>query len=118
MLADPQSVTLAAVAKSVRRTNQDAFKSEYLFRDSAEQLKLVIGHSYEGKGTDGLRFERHLVRLDWNEFALGVPTPLVSAYTVFRMKEGTDPTDLVNAGKALRDYLTNTVIGDVVAWQS
>jgi hypothetical protein len=56
MLADPQSVTVNAVAKSMPRISSTGLKSEYLKDD--ETFRLTVSHQKSGKRI------RSMVRLD------------------------------------------------------
>lgn len=56
MLADPQTVTVNAVAQTLNRVKSDGFKSEYATAD--EVYKFVVSHQESGKRT------RRMVRID------------------------------------------------------
>lgn len=56
MLADPQTVTVNAVAQELNRVKSDGFRSEYATAD--EEFKFVVSHQESGKRT------RRMIRLD------------------------------------------------------
>lgn len=45
MFADPQTLTVNAVAKALVRINQDQYSSEYLLRSSTDEFRLKIRNS-------------------------------------------------------------------------
>ena len=71
MLADPQSVTINAVANSLPRTA--AGVNEGIFTKDDATVKLTVRHAYTGKRT------RRVVRLDHRKVA---PDPLISANNI------------------------------------
>jgi len=56
MLADPQTVTVNAVAQTLNRVKSDGFKSEYATAD--EIYRFVVSHQESGNRT------RRMVRID------------------------------------------------------
>ena len=42
MFADPQTLTVNAVAKALKKINQDGYSSEYLLRTSTEEFRLNL----------------------------------------------------------------------------
>lgn len=60
MFADPITVTIATVAKSLVRINQDSYGSEYFLREATQEFRLKIRnttYSLNGIQTDRHNFE-------------------------------------------------------------
>lgn len=117
MLTSPITVTIAGVAKTLSRINQDNFSAVYLYKASLEEIRLTIRHSYEGKQVPG-QMERHnidMVHTVWDA-ATGVAT-ITQVYNVVRLPRGAAVTDAVNFAKGL-DKFTDDNISAIVAWES
>lgn len=94
---DPQTITVATVAKTLNLIEVDKAKSVYATADN--EYKFTISHQLSGKRT------RHMVRVD-------------------RVAVAADPLTALNASVSLGTYLvvdepefgfTDTQIGDVIA---
>jgi hypothetical protein len=69
--ADPQSVTINAVAQSLPRVSSS--ENAGVFRKDDGAYKLSVAHAYNGKRV------RHLIRLDQTKTAADVYQPAVNA---------------------------------------
>ena len=106
MLADPQSVTVNAVAQSLPAISRQGLKSEYQKTDGS--YKLTVSHDTKGKR------ERHLVRFDHFKTVADplVPTTNieVSAATYVVIDNPSNgvftDTELLNDAVGILTYLT------------
>lgn len=99
MFANTLTLTIAGVARTLTRVNQDNYGSEYQQRSAAERINLKVRHSLDTTG--GVRYNRHNVFVEWRINA--TPTSMERVYTLthtIRDLEGSDPAGLVdlNAG--------------------
>lgn len=116
MLTSPTTVTIDGVAKNLSRINQDNFSSTYFLKESGREIKLVIRHSYEGK-SGPLQYERHNIDItDTTWDGEGNPTT-IQAYTVFRMKRGSDAAAAIDLTTALNAWVTTNVAA-IAGWES
>lgn len=119
MFADPQSVTVNAVAQSLPRTGSEGESSTYTKDDGT--YKLTISHQTTKNGR-----VRHMARLDFNEVSAD---PFVPAENV--RNEGAvyividEPADgqFTNANlllkvKGLRDWASDANLTKVIAGES
>lgn len=110
MLADPQTLTVNAVAKNLVRINQDNNGSRYRLRSSTDELILDIKHS-TGKITGGQFGEGHVVKVTYKVFATSTtPQYVLTTWTVIQNPDGMDLTTCKNHVLALAAYLTGTNI--------
>jgi hypothetical protein len=119
MFADPQSVTVNAVAKSLVKINQDGFSSEYLLRSSTDEFRFRIRNtSYRPKGSAVL-FDRHNVELIQTVFATGsAPAYVRKAYAVFENQQGDTLTDPKYVALALAGFLTDANLTKLMNFES
>lgn len=110
MFADPQSVTVNAVAKSMPRVSSSGLKSEYLKDD--EEFKLTISHQKSNKRI------RSMVRIDQRAV---VPDPLTAVndyenlgfyFVIDRPEVGFTSTQVDYLVQGLKTWLSS---GNVIA---
>jgi hypothetical protein len=110
MFADPQSVTVNAVAQSMPRISSTGLKSEYVKDD--ETFRLTISHQKSGKRI------RSMVRLDQRAI---VPDPLTAVndyetlgfyFVIDRPEVGFSATQVDYVVQALKTWLSS---GNVTA---
>lgn len=119
MFADPQSVTVNAVALSLPRTATEGSKSEYTKDDGL--YKLTISHQVTKNGE-----KRHLVRLDFSEMSADpfVPAENVqnagAAYLVIvePSEDQITNANLLLKVKGLRDWASDANLTKVIAGES
>lgn len=118
MLADPQTLTVNAVAKNCPRINQDNNGSVYRLRSTTDELVLTIRHS-DGKINSGQTGESHVVKVEYTIFATA-STPLyrMNTWVVIQNPDGMDLTVVKNHVLALAAYLTGANIDKFLGGES
>jgi len=108
MFADPQTVTVNAVAKVLARINQDGYSSEWLLRSSTEEYRLFIRNSTRTDKSRGVAIDRHSVELRWTVFPVAPATRsfIRRAYMVIENEQGDTLSDPINLATALCNYLS------------
>lgn len=97
MFADPQTLTVNAVAKNLVRINQDKFSSEYLLRSTTNEFRLKIrNQSYLDKARN-VMIDRHNVEFTETVFPVAPATlsTVRKTYFVVENQQGdtlADPT--------------------------
>lgn len=110
MLADPQTVTVNAVAKNMPRINQDNNSSVYRLRSTTDEYVLTIKHS-NGKIVGSQNGEGHLVKIDYTVFATStVPEQHLACWLVIQNPDGFDLTLARNITLGLCAYATSANI--------
>ncbi|DAD52195.1 coat protein [ssRNA phage Gerhypos.2_40] len=117
MFADPQSVTVASVAKSMPRVENDGQKSVYQMADST--FKLTISH----QPTAGDRI-RSMVRID-QKAIVADPLTAVNDYetltfyvVVDRPLVGFTSTQVNDLVAGLKTWLDSTAVGKIFGQES
>lgn len=119
MFADPQSVTVNAVAQSLPRTAADGESASYTKDDGT--YKLTISHQTTKNGR-----KRHMVRLDFNEVSADpfVPAENVknegACYIVIDepAQDQFTNANLLLKVKGLRDWASDANLTKVIAGES
>jgi hypothetical protein len=117
MLSDPQVVTLDTVAVNVPRIAElRNGMTTYLAEE--EGLVLQISHDKAAK-----KANRHVVKITESKDVVqtdgSVEAFLASAHIVFTVPDqGFSAADMINIKTALTDYCNDTVIGDILGFQS
>ncbi|DAD49916.1 TPA_asm: coat protein [ssRNA phage ESO000] len=116
MFADPQSVTVNAVAKSMPRIETKGNSSTYIKDD--QTFKLTISHQQSGKRI------RSMVRIDQRAI---VPDPLTSVndyetlsfyFVIDRPEVGFSSTEVNYLCQGLVTWLDSTAVGKLFGLQS
>jgi hypothetical protein len=108
MFADPQTLTVNAVAKALVRINQDGYGSVYLLRSAADEFKLTIKNLSRLDKQRGVIIDRHTVEFIHTVFPVA-PATLASVrkvYTVIENQQGDTLTDPSYVATALYAWLT------------
>lgn len=108
MFADPTSVTINAVARSLVKINQDAYSSEYLLRESTKETRLRIRNtSYLDKARK-VMIDRHNVELTETIFPVAPATlsTIRKVYFVVENQQGDTLTDPVYNAAGLFAWAT------------
>lgn len=115
-LADPQTVTIDAVAKTLNRIKSDGLRSEYATDD--EVYKFVVSHQESGKNRT-----RRMVRIDKRVVAAD-PITAVNAYkslgvyvVIDEPEYGFEDTDIYKVLAGLTAWLTQANTLKVLATQ-
>jgi hypothetical protein len=116
MFADPQSVTVNAVAESMPRISTGDRTSTY--RTSDGEFKLLISHSEGSRNRRTVRLTQEIVAED--PFTTGTNRSYVQhAYVVLDApKVGFTITQQDNLAQGLVDYLSDANIDKVIAGES
>lgn len=86
--ADPLTITINSVAKSLARINQDQYGSEYFLRESTQEFRLKIRNSSYTSKT-GVLTDRHNMEFTNTVYAtLTTPTIERKTYSVFEHGRG------------------------------
>lgn len=118
MLADPQTVTVNAVAKVLARINQDNNTSVYRLRSTTDEWVLTIKHN-SGKITGGVQGEGHVVKLSYTLFATSTdPEKVFHTWVTIQNGDGASLTDVKNAVLGLCAYLTGANIDKLLNGES
>lgn len=116
MFANTITLTINAVAKVLRRVNQDNFGSEYSYSSATESIVMKIRHSADSVDTKtGLVMKRHNVFVEHTVFP--TVTDLLRKFTytaTLRNGEYNDPAAVADLGLAVNVWLASgTVIDDL-----
>lgn len=118
MLADPQTVTVNAVAKVMPRINQDNNSSTYRLRSTTDEWLLVIKHN-TGKISGGVFGEGHVAKLSYTLFATATdPEKTFHIWMTIQNGDGANLTDTRNAALGLAAYLTSGQIDKLLNGES
>lgn len=119
MLGDTLTFTVNAVAKVVKKINQDSFTAEYLLRETTQEFRVKVRHSKEKALVSGLPMDRHNVELTQTIYpSVTYPTGLVrQAYIVIRNANNDSATEVDYLSDALADW-TKTNAPALVGWES
>lgn len=95
MLANTLTLTIAGMAKTLTRVNQDNYGSEYRLTTATERITLKIRHTSNGKSGTSTYFDQHNVLVEHMLIPAAPATPVI--YTVsktLRGQLGHDPAAL------------------------
>jgi hypothetical protein len=108
MFADPFSVTINSVAKSLVKVNQDQYSSEYRLRSSTDELRLAIRNTNYTDKKRGVSVDRHNVELVQEVFPVSPATKstIRKTYMVMENDKGDSLADPVYLASALLTALT------------
>lgn len=108
MFADPQSVTVNAVARSLTRINQDKYSSEWLLRSAVDEFRMFIRNSTRTDKKRNVIIDRHSVELAWTVFAVAPSTTdmVRRTYVVVENQRGDTLTDPVGVAVGLANYIS------------
>lgn len=119
MLGDTISFTVNAVAKALKKINQDGYSSEYLLREASGEYRAKVRHQQEKNLLNGQAMDRHQVELSYLEYATeALPAGrLTTVYTVIRSPVGRDSTAVGYLVDALGVFV-NANDQAVIGWES
>lgn len=123
MFADPQSVTVNAVAKSMQKINQDKYSSEYLLVSATDEFRLHIRNTSSKNKQRNVVINRHNVELTHTVFPVAPATlsTIRKVYFVIENQQGdtlTDPTNVASALFAWAIASTNANITKLMNFES
>lgn len=108
MFADPQTLTVNAVAKILNKINQDGYSSEYLLRTSLDEYRLFIRNTSYLDKKRGVMIDRHNVEFRHTVFPVAPATlsTVRKTYVVIENQQGDTLADPTNVASALCAWLT------------
>jgi hypothetical protein len=107
MFADPQSVTYAAVAKSLPRIGTDDVQSEYKLNDSGVVYDLILSHQFKTRNRIVARLRRDAYATDPLVPAQNILASMTATFTLDFPQSGYTAADAQNLGNALVGFLTS-----------
>jgi hypothetical protein len=123
MFADPQTLTVNAVAKALAKIGQGQGSSEYLLRSTLDEFRLNIRNTSYTDKKRGVIIDRHNVEFVHTVFPVAPATLSVirKTYTVIENQRGDTLTDPTYVASALFTWLTtssNANITKLMAYES
>jgi hypothetical protein len=108
MFADPQTVTVNAVALTLIRINQDQYSSEWLLRSNLDEFRMYIRNSTRTDKARGVAIDRHNIELRWTIFPVAPATRSFIRRTTITVEneQGDTLTDPVGVAVGLCNYLS------------
>lgn len=118
MLGESITITVNAVAKTLKRINQDSYSAEYLFRETSGEYRVKIRHSQEKALIRGETMDRHNVELAHTVFGTGLDDGYtVITSTTLRNPVRIDAVEVDQLSDGLADFVkANGVL--LVGWES
>lgn len=107
MFADPQSVTYAAVAKSLPAIGRSADSSEYKLNDSGVVYDLVISHQFKARNRAVVRLRRDAFATDPIKPTQNILASMTASFTLDFPATGYTAADAQALGNALVAWLTS-----------
>lgn len=108
MFADPQTLTVNAVAKALLKIDVGHGASQYLLRSSTDEYRLNIRNTSYTDKKRGVLIDRHNVEFVHTVFPVAPATlsTIRKAYVVIENQQGDTLTDPTNVASALCAWLT------------
>lgn len=95
---DPLVLTIAGNAKSLNKINQDGYGSEFLLRETLQEIRAKIRHSQTKADANGVVYERHNFEVVTTVYAAtGVPEYHDKFYFVMERKAAQTDVDMPDA---------------------
>jgi hypothetical protein len=118
MLGDTITLTINAVAKILKKINQDSYSSEYLLREATGEFRVKIRHSKENNLIRGEPMERHNVELTRVVYGVAPDDGYsVIVSTTLRNPQRAEGVEVDQISDGLADFVkTNGVL--LVGWES
>jgi len=110
-LADPQTVTVNAVAKSLPRVASGDYQG--VFQDLADGLVLRVSHTQGRRNRDVVRLEISKISADITVPSNNVPYSMSVQLVMDSPSQGFTTTELTNNLKALVDWFSATSYANV-----
>lgn len=118
MLGDSITITVNAIAKPMKKINQDNYSAEYLFRETTGEYRLKVRHSNEKSSTGKVPMDRHNVEFSHTRFATGEqPAATTVVSTTIRNPKDADAVAVDHLSDGLADFVkANAAL--LVGWES
>jgi hypothetical protein len=114
VLADPQSVTYATVAKSLPAIGRTDAQSEYKLNDSGVVYDLIVSHQFKTRNRVVVRLRRDAASADPLVPAQNILASATATFTLDFPNVGLTATDVQNLGNCLVSWLTSGTILKVI----
>jgi hypothetical protein len=123
MLGDTLTVTLGGsggTARVCNKINQDNYSSEYVNRNSTDEIRVKVRHSFEKSPVGSWPIERHNVEFTQTVFSGDptIPDTFRQVYLILRNTKSDDASEVSDLGEALSFYLTETIFGKLINLES
>jgi len=117
MFADPQTLTVNAVAKALKKINQDGYSSEYLLRTSTEEFRLNLRNTTYMDKKRQVLIDRHNIEFVHTVFPVAPSTTsfVRKTYTVIENQQGDTLTDPTFVASALYSWLIASSNANITA---
>lgn len=110
MLADPQTVTYATVAKNLPAIGRSENQSEYKLNDSGVVYDLILSHQFKARNRVVARLRRDAFSADPLVPTQNILASMTATLTIDFPTVGLTATDAQALAKALRDWATDATI--------
>lgn len=118
MLADPQTITINAIAKAMPRISYNGTTSTYRLRSTTDEYVLTIKHT-DGKISGGVAGASHVVKVEYTVFATAVlPATTTVMWCTLQVSTGMDLVVTRNTLLGLCAYLTSATIDKLIQGES
>jgi len=119
MYADPQTITINAVAKAMNRINQDAYGSEYFLRSSLDEFRLKIRHSNYVDKSSKKTIDRHNIEFVQTVYATSTVAQIVrKTYLVLENERIDGSTEPLNFELGFVAWFTSPNITKLLNYES
>lgn len=118
MLGDTITITVNAVAKAMKKINQDSYSAEYLLRETTGEYRLKIRHSNEKAQGNKIPMDRHNAEFTYTKFEDGViPSSTTVVSTTIRNPRNAVAAEVDLLSDGLADFVkeNGTLL---VGWES
>jgi hypothetical protein len=110
VLADPQSITYAAAAKSLPAVGRSDSASEYKLNDSGTVYDLTVSHQFKTRNRVVARLRRDSAVTDPLIPAQNILASMTASFTMDFPTAGLSATDAQSLAKALVAWLTDATL--------
>jgi len=114
MLADPQSVTYATVAKSLVAVSRGDDSSVYKLNDSGTLYELTINHTFGKRNRVYAKLRRDVYAADPIVPTQNILAGATVSMTIDYPLTGLTATDAQNLAKALRDWAVDATLLKII----
>lgn len=120
MFADPLSVTINGVAKSLNKINQDGYSSEYLLRTALDEYRLTLKSQTRFDKQRQVNIDRHTAQLTHTVFPVAPATlsTVRKVYSVIENQQGDTLVDPQYVSSGLFAFLSAANITKLLNFES
>lgn len=118
-ITDPMLITIAGNAKNLNKINQDGYGSEYLLRETLQEIRAKVRHSTTKPDANGVAYDRHNFEVTITVFATDtVPEYHDKFYFVMERKASQTDVDMPDAVADLMIASTDAFLVKLNTWQT